>query len=445
MKHTTRGAGGAAGKSRNTLIFSAAVILFIVIAAFLLTTTAASAYTGSTKDGYTVTKDYQKTKNVPTLTGYSGTDTELTLPTKVTISEYSGEKEYDITAIDAFLDNVKKSKVTSITIPEGYTMINSGAFKECTALETVKIPASMTSIGSNAFAGCTSLKNITFAAGTQKLSINNGAFTNCTSLESVELPARITADTNGTNFFYGCTSLKEICIAEGNDDYITSDDGALFLKNKDDSGGVTGLTLVTWPESRLTADFTIPESVESYKVTGIGAHAFRNNQVLTKLTVPETVITFRQYCLNGCSNLKQVKLLVKDPDSFTYETIDAESFTDMASESVIYVTSEEIKEKLENLTKEDYETTYGYYDSSWMDEQNRFTPSKTTVEVIRVSTPGDLNEDGNVDLLDITEAQKYYRASKTDARWNEAKKADMNNDGAVDIDDLTAIYKLAYQ
>ena len=53
---------------------------------------------------------------------------------------------------------------------------------------------------------------------------------------------------------------------------------------------------------------------------------------------------------------------------------------------------------------------------------------------------GDANGDGKVDLLDITEAQLYYRADKNSTNWNDASKCDFNGDQKIDIEDYMAIW-----
>ena len=52
----------------------------------------------------------------------------------------------------------------------------------------------------------------------------------------------------------------------------------------------------------------------------------------------------------------------------------------------------------------------------------------------------DVNGDGNVDLKDIAEAQRYYQAKTGDANWTEAQAADVNGDGVVDIQDYIALF-----
>lgn len=52
----------------------------------------------------------------------------------------------------------------------------------------------------------------------------------------------------------------------------------------------------------------------------------------------------------------------------------------------------------------------------------------------------DVYADGKIDILDITEAQRFYQASKKDKDWAAAQKADVNADDKVDIQDLIDIF-----
>lgn len=65
--------------------------------------------------------------------------------------------------------NIKNTypNLTSITIPEGTTEIESYAFSGCSNLIKIIIPASVITIGENAFASCTNLTDI-YYNGTQE-------------------------------------------------------------------------------------------------------------------------------------------------------------------------------------------------------------------------------------------------------------------------------------
>lgn len=68
---------------------------------------------------------------------------------------------------------------------------------------------------------------------------------------------------------------------------------------------------------------------------------------------------------------------------------------------------------------------------------NEINPSEA---VFTDSLTYDVNGDGTVDLLDITEAQLYYRADKNSADWSAVSKCDFNGDGILDIEDYMAIW-----
>lgn len=52
----------------------------------------------------------------------------------------------------------------------------------------------------------------------------------------------------------------------------------------------------------------------------------------------------------------------------------------------------------------------------------------------------DVNGDNTVDIIDITEAQRYYQAKPTDETWKTAKVMDVNGNNKVDIEDYIAIF-----
>ena len=52
----------------------------------------------------------------------------------------------------------------------------------------------------------------------------------------------------------------------------------------------------------------------------------------------------------------------------------------------------------------------------------------------------DINSDGKVDLLDLAEAQKYYRAASGSAEWQNASRCDFVADGVISIDDFIEIW-----
>ena len=116
---------------------------------------AASAETGT--DG--LQYSYNDEDLTATVSGYTGTATEVVIPAEVTHEDNT----YKVTAIgySAFWNN---SDLTSVTIPEGVTRIEAIAFGSCTSLKSVTIPEGVTIIDGSAFSGCTSLTSVSLPA-----------------------------------------------------------------------------------------------------------------------------------------------------------------------------------------------------------------------------------------------------------------------------------------
>ena len=98
-------------------------------------------------------------------------------------SKYKSESNvvYDNTEKKALF--AAKGVTGSITIPNGITAINGGAFSGCAKLENVTIPESVTAIYNHAFFDCKSLVSITIPKSV--MYINKNAFGGCTNAEIV--------------------------------------------------------------------------------------------------------------------------------------------------------------------------------------------------------------------------------------------------------------------
>ena len=298
--------------------------------------------------------------DAPTVIGYKGSESDVTLPTKVTISD----AEQDITILgDAFKSN---TAITSVTIPEGYTSIGINALSGCSGLTTVTIPGSLQTIGATAFDGCTKLTTVNFTenqSGTLKFM--NKAFNGCTALERITLPVQTTSVYDNGNIFTGCTALKNIAVSSGNAKYIT-DNGSLYAKNDDG----TALTLCTYVN--VPAELSIPDTAGGLPVTAIGPMVFQKNTTLTAVTIPASVTTIDRLVFDTCSNLKTVTLLCE-----TAPTLGSYAFTDLAAGSTIYVANETVAAAI----------TSSYYTSGKTTVQVG-TPSATTAAAVSIEAAG---------------------------------------------------------
>ena len=187
------------------------------------------------------------------------------------------------------------TSLTSITIPDRVTSIESWAFYDCRSLTSVTIGDSVTSIGGGTFVRCTSLTSITIPD--RVTSIGGNAFRDCNSLTSITIPDSVTSI--GGNAFFLCSSLTSINVGAGNLNY-TDVNGVLFNKGK--------TVLLTYPEGKTGATYTIPDSV-----TSIGELAFYDCLSLTSITIPDGVTSIGERAFSNCTSLTSITFLGTAP------------------------------------------------------------------------------------------------------------------------------------
>ena len=207
-------------------------------------------------------------------------DGALNIPATVT---YAGTK-YKVTSIgaEAFYD----CSFTSVTIPDGVTIIKYSAFQNCTDLTEVTFGNSITTIENTAFYYCTSLKQVT-------------------------IPKSVT--NIGGNVFGFCTALTHINVDAANTAY-SSENGVLFNKDK--------TTLLRYPVAKPGTTYTVPKSV-----TCIGENAFGQCSALKELTLSENVSKIESYAFEDFAAITKMTVLATVPptaetSAFKYFNLD---------------------------------------------------------------------------------------------------------------------------
>ena len=330
------------------------------------------------------------------ITKYAGNSATCVIP-----SEIDGKKVTEIG------DSAFKgcTELTSITIPDGVTGIGNKAFSDCTSLETVTIPASVTYVRDSAFYGCTSLKSVTIPESVTY--IGGYAFAECYSLKYADIPANVSGI--GLSPFCNCRSLENINIDEANKWYTTVD-GVLYDKDKTE--------LINYPAGKKDSSYVIPEGIRTIRekafygclnlceltipdsvteiesgafecsslisdeygtikyvdgwvvgsghtanvvlkdgTRGIAFEAFSCDEIIEKVTMPDTVKYINAYAFENCTNLSEVLL------SSSLENIESGVFFNcmkladiVIPDSVISITSD------------------AFYNTALLDKQN--TPVK---------------------------------------------------------------------
>lgn len=243
-------------------------------------------------------------------------------------SEYRG-KSVSVIGWSAFYDCVN---LTSITIPESVTRIDSFAFYGCSELSKIIIPENVTIVGSHVFTGCIGLESIDVESknptyyGEGNCLIEKETKTLVVGCKNSVIPSGVTSI--GSLAFYGCSGLSRITMPDG---LSSIGNGAFY--------GCSGLTEITIPKSVETigdcafsrcsslTTISIPERTaisigdESFYdcsnligisipcgVTRIGDEAFKGCSSLTEIVVPDSVTSIGRYAFYGCNSLMDITI-----------------------------------------------------------------------------------------------------------------------------------------
>ena len=181
--------------------------------------------------------------------------------------------------------------MTSLTIPEGVTTLDSGALSCCLELRSITLPKSLTTIGDFAFGSCESLTSIDLPESVT--SMGSDVFTSCTNLTSIIIPKSVTSI--GETQFRQCNSLTSVIVQEGNTHYDSRDNCNAIIET------ATNTLIGSCKNTR------IPKGIKA-----IGHGAFHCSYI-TSITIPEGVITIDNYAFDGCQGLRSVII----PDGVT--------------------------------------------------------------------------------------------------------------------------------
>jgi hypothetical protein len=139
-----------------------------------------------------------------TITGYTGTNGTIIIPTNINGLTVTTIADEAFAASPAFGGDAVP---TSITIPDTVTTTGDQSFGECNMLTNISIPASLTNIGNFMLIGCSRLTSVTIPAGITTLGF--GEFC-ATGLTSVTIPDGVT---NLTDYaFCQCGDLTNVTI-----------------------------------------------------------------------------------------------------------------------------------------------------------------------------------------------------------------------------------------
>ena len=187
--------------------------------------------------------------------------------------------------------------ITALTIGDNVTRIPAYAFYEANHITSVAIPSSVQDIENYAFENCSGINTLTFASGSQLVSIGFHAFYGCTSMSgNLVLPDGL--NTMGGNAFARCKFNRVVIPAS------TTDIGAgAFYQSGSSSGMTVNIVGNTISGTTIGASAFYGSTVNSLSigegVTSIGDKAFWKCPLLTDVHFNAVNCTSMQSTYNG--------------------------------------------------------------------------------------------------------------------------------------------------
>ncbi|MDY2623928.1 MAG: leucine-rich repeat domain-containing protein [Alloprevotella sp.] len=196
----------------------------------------------------------------------------------------------DITAITAAENNAVFAAEDDILYNKTKTSLLLSAKK---SNATVNVPSTVRLIGAKAFGNCSNLTLVCSQATPP--SLGTDALTGVTKVYVNEADKAAYAATDWKN--YNLTVMNPLAQVVGHYTYARNEDGTYTLT------GVNG---------ELSDAITLPTTFElngiSYDVTSIGAEVFKDQYVITSLTIPEGYTTIGEGAFMGCTGLTNLSI-----------------------------------------------------------------------------------------------------------------------------------------
>lgn len=376
------------------------------------------------------------------ITGYNGTDTEITVPAKI-----DGVSVVEIND-SAFKNN---TAITSVTISEGIEDVGASAFENCTSLVTISLPSTITHIGgkaiyNTAYYNDTSnwkiRKNYGNTSGGGGVNMGSGSSDSAIGWDDIVSGEDIYASV--LKYIYLGTNLIEIELAglyTLREDTTVIADGA-FMGSTKAKTVILPDTLVTIGENAFKDCESLVEIRNIEVVDYIGDSAFENCTALNSITLPENTVYFGENAFyntgihNNSANWKNGSLYINNHlicnDKAKGETT--------VCDGTVYIHGGALGEmdaiipaSVTNIHKNAFtdKTKVKIFGYSGTYAQTYANENDIQFVDLNALTKGDVNFDGAVDendhkiLCSVSSLMAYESQAISFA-------GDMNEDGAVD-------------
>lgn len=325
------------------------------------------------------------------------------------------------------------SIATSFTVPETVnrlpvTGIGRMTFQNNAYLSSVTVPANVVTFDSSCFDGCSVLKKISLGT-TETPTLKSGCFTNLPSGSVIEV-----ANENVKNAFEPTESWTT---------YYTKDNTTVQVK---------GASAPQTSSAELTAKGTgVKDGYAYYKLTLDNAENVKT--MLLHLSFDASKVS-KDAQVEGKKDA-YVKL---NDDRFSLVTVNWTEADGKVDAKILLIPKDNgeaisgtdaanlllVGLPVKNVVTGNIAMTVTAAQCAGINtEDDSLMTGTVTVNGSPASnrvTSYDVYADGKIDILDITEAQRFYQANNADTDWATAQKADVNGDDKVDIQDLIDIF-----
>lgn len=223
----------------------------------------------------------------------------LTVPATVTDNGYT----YTVTNVD----NLRRTNLTSVKLPETITIISKRAFSYCKKLTEINFPNSLDCIAEESFWGCAALTSVNIPSSVRYL--GSGAFRNCNNLISVTIGSEIMAGSSyailaGGGAFQGCENLQKVVILSSVRKIgLYSFLGCINLKDIIIEDGVEIIGRGSFAGCSSLGEVVLPSSTRI-----IESEAFLGCSLIRNIIIPDGCDYLGTSVFEGCRRLRTVKL-----------------------------------------------------------------------------------------------------------------------------------------
>ncbi len=271
----------------------------------------------ASKTAKTVAWEYEissANENSVTITGYTGNVSKLKVPKKI--------DGYTVTAIGEKAINGNKN-IKTLYIPDTVAVLEESAVYNCKNLKKVIVPNSVTQIGEKAI-GYYYDKELDEDLLLDDITISCGKYS--------------------AAYYYAIDNM----IANQTDEIEKM---PKWEYNK------SGRSIVISGYHREESEVEIPETINGKTVIGINGGAFKNNPVVTRVVIPETVRFVSDGAFAGCGKLEAIyiynKTLSISGMAFAYSYTDTNGYDDYTFNNGLMIKAER------DSTAYEYAVEYG--------------------------------------------------------------------------------------